>query len=272
MMVGILWSVAVGVVGLFAWLLGDLVRRGVHQLSFDFLVQPPTDAGRAGGISTILIGTLALLGVALRSALPIGLGTALLLSEVTRTDTAFGRLVRRSLDVLAGVPSIVFGLFGLAFFVQFLGWGWSILSGGMTLACMILSLFVRTIEESLRAVPQSMRQGAAALGLSEATELWHLTLPSATPGITACLVLSIGRALAETAALLFTTGAALRMPESVFDSVRALSHHIYLLAIEVPGGQDRGYAAAVVLVGLLLLINGNAVLLTRRFKKRLVYM
>ena len=120
---GALWSVALCVVGLFAWMLGDLILRGAHQLSFDFLFRPPVDAGRAGGISTILIGTLSLLGVALGSALPIGLGTALLLAEVTRSDTAFGRVVRRSLDVLAGVPSIVFGLFGLAFFRPVLGLG-----------------------------------------------------------------------------------------------------------------------------------------------------
>ena len=119
-------------------------------------------------------------------------------------------------------------------------------------------------------MPRTLRQGAAALGLSKFAELWHLTVPSAAPGITAGLVLSIGRALAETAALLFTAGAALRMPESVFDSARALSYHIYLLAIEVPGGQDRAYAAAIVLVGLLIAINGAAVLLTRRFKQRLV--
>ncbi len=267
---GALWSVALCIVGLFAWMLGDLMLRGMHELSFDFLLLPPEDAGRAGGISTILVGTLALLGVALGTALPIGLGSALLLAEGTRTDTPFGRFVRRSLDVLAGVPSIIFGLFGLAFFGQFLGWGWSILSGGMTLACMILPLFVRTSEQSFRAVPLTLRQGAAALGLSKWAQLWHLSLPCAAPGITAGLILSIGRALAETAALLFTAGAAMRMPESVFDSARALSYHIYLLAIEVPGGQDRAYASALVLVGLLLLINAGAVLLTRQFKHRLV--
>ena len=179
------------------------------------------------------------------------------------------RLVKLlSIHSLAGIPSIVFGLFGLAFFGQF--FGWSILSGGLTLACMILPVFIRSTEESLRAVPASLSQGAAALGLSPRAVLWHLTLPAATPGITAGVVLSIGRALAETAALLFTAGAAIRMPTSLFDSARSLSYHIYLLAIEVPGGQERAYASAVVLIGLLVLLNTIAVLLTRRLQQQLL--
>lgn len=263
------WTMALGVIGMFAWIIGDVFFRGAQHLSFDFLVQPPRHAGRSGGISTILVGTLYILGVALGTALPIGLGAATLLAEFGSTIETFTRWVRRSLELLAGVPSIVFGLFGLAFFGEYLGWGWSILSGGMTLACMILPLLIRSAEESLRAVPQSLRHGAAALGLSKRAELWHLTLPAAAPGITAGLVLSIGRALAETAALLFTAGSAIRMPESWFDSARSLSYHIYLLAIEVPGGQDRAYASAVILVVLLLLINGLAMVLMRRVQRRL---
>lgn len=265
---GGLWVVALGVIGAFAWILGDLLYHGASALSLDFVLQPPLQAGRTGGISTVLVGTLLIVGVATGSALPISIGTAILLAEASNADTSFGRLVRRSLDVLAGIPSIVFGLFGLAFFGQF--FGWSILSGGLTLACMILPVLIRSTEESLRAVPTSLRHGAAALGLSQRTVLWHLTLPAATPGIMAGLVLSVGRALAETAALLFTAGAAIRMPTSLFDSARSLSYHIYLLAIEVPGGQDRAYASAVVLVGMLLLLNGVVVLLARRFQHRLL--
>jgi len=265
---GGLWLVALGVIGVFAWILGDLLYHGATALSLDFVLRPPLQAGRAGGISTVIIGTFLIVGVALGSAVPISIGTAILLAEASNAETSFGRVVRRSLDVLAGVPSIVFGLFGLAFFGHF--FGWSILSGGLTLACMILPVLIRSTEESLRAVPASLRYGAAALGLSPRAVLWHLTLPAATPGITAGLVLSVGRALAETAALLFTAGAATRMPTSLLDSARSLSYHIYLLAIEVPGGQNRAYASAVVLVGMLLLLNGIAVLLTRRFQRRLM--
>jgi len=265
---GGLWLVAVGVMGVFVWILGDLLYHGAAALSLDFVLRPPLQAGRAGGISTVIIGTLLIVGVALGSAVPISLGTAILLAEASDAETSFGRVVRRSLDVLASIPSIVFGLFGLAFFGRF--FGWSILSGGLTLACMILPVLIRSTEESVRAVPASLRHGAAALGLSPQAVLWHLTLPAATPGILAGLVLSVGRALAETAALLFTAGAAIRMPTSLFDSARSLSYHIYLLAIEVPGGQQRAYASAVILVGLLVLLNGVAVLLARRFQQRLL--
>lgn len=264
---GGLWLVAVGVIGVFVWILGDLLYHGAAALSLDFVLQPPLQAGRAGGIATVIIGTLLIVGVALGSAVPISLGTAILLAEASNAEASFGRVVRRSLDVLAGVPSIVFGLFGLAFFGQF--FGWSILSGGLTLMCMILPTLIRSTEESVRAVPASFRHGAAALGLSPQAILWRLTLPAATPGILAGLVLSVGRALAETAALLFTAGAAIRMPTSLLDSARSLSYHIYLLAIEVPGGQERAYASAVVLVGILLLLNGVAALLARRFQRRL---
>jgi phosphate transport system permease protein len=263
-----LCGIALTVIGIFVWILGDLVYHGASVLSLDFLVQSPLQAGRAGGISTVLVGTSLIVGVAIGTALPIGLGTAILLAESSHATTSFGRVVRRSLDVLAGIPSIVFGLFGLAFFGPV--FGWSILSGGLTLACMILPVLIRSTEESLRAVPAPLRQGAAALGLSQPTILWHLTLPVAAPGITAGLVLSIGRALAETAALLFTAGAAVRMPTSLFDSSRSLSYHIYLLAIEVPGGQPRAYAVAVVLIGLLLVINGVAVVLMRNVQQRVL--
>lgn len=263
------WTIALGVIGIFLWIVGDVCFRGAAHLSFDFLVQPPQHAGRSGGISTIVVGTLYIVGVALSAALPIGLGAAILLAELNHPAAVFMRWVRRSLALLAGVPSIVFGLFGLAFFGEYLGWGWSILSGGLTLACMILPLLIRSAEESLRAVPQHLRHGAAALGLSKRAELWYLTLPAAAPGMAAGLVLSIGRALAETAALLFTAGSAIRMPESWFDSARSLSYHIYLLAIEVPGGQDRAYASAVILVMLLLLINGLAMVLMRQVQRGL---
>jgi phosphate transport system permease protein len=163
--------------------------------------------------------------------------------------------VRRSLDVLAGVPSIVFGLFGNAFFAITLGFGYSILSGGLTLACMVLPILIRTSEQAIRAVPAEYRYAAAALGMKRATILFRVVLPVATPALAAGVVLSIGRALAETAALIFTSGYVARSPESLFDSGRSLSVHIYDLAMNVPGGGSRAYATACVLVSLLLMIN-----------------
>jgi phosphate transport system permease protein len=251
----VVWTVAAGVTALFVAIIGDLLRHGGASMSWSFLVDAPRDAGRAGGIAPIVVSTLAILAVCLVASLPLGTATAILLAEFSRGIGWFGRGLRASLDVLSAVPSIVFGLFGNAFFSLFLGLDFSILSGGLTLACMVLPLLVRSTEAALRAVPDDYRTAAAALGLSHTATLSHVLLPSATPGIVVGLVLAIGRALAETAVLLFTSGYVDRMPRSLFDSGRALSVHIYDLAVNVPGGEAHAYATALVLALLLLAIN-----------------
>lgn len=251
----VVWLSAALLTAAFLWIVVDLARHGLPHLSWGFLVEAPRDAGRAGGIGPILASTMLILGICLAVALPIGAATAILLAEFARNGGLFGRVVRRSLDVLAGVPSIVFGLFGNAFFSIALGMGFSILSGGLTLACMVLPILIRSTEAGFRAVPDDYRRAAAALGLSHSATLWRILLPAAAPGLIVGLVLGIGRALAETAALLFTSGYVDRMPESLLDSGRSLSIHIYDLAMNVPGGDDRAFASAVVLIGLLLLIN-----------------
>jgi phosphate transport system permease protein len=252
----------------FLWLVGDLVRHGWGQISGSFLVEAPQKAGRAGGIGSILVSTLWILLVALAASVPLGLATAAFLAETRATEARTGRLVRRSLDVLAGVPSIVFGLFGNAFFCVYLGMGFSILSGGLTLALMILPILIRTSEEALAAVPQEYRLAAASLGLTRGRTLVAILLPAAAPGLVVGLVLGIGRALAETAALIFTSGYVDRMPESVYDSGRALSLHIYDLAMNVAGGEPNAYASALVLVVILLIVNSTASLLAERFARR----
>lgn len=252
------WAIFLFVTAVFCWILSDIVWHGVGQISWEFLLSAPRNAGREGGIAPILVSTCLILGVCLAVSLPIGVGTAILLAEFTTIDSIFGRLVRRSLDILAGVPSIVFGLFGNAFFAIKLGLGFSLLSGGLTLACMVLPILIRSTEEGFRAVPADYRLGAAALGLSRTTTLWKLLLPAATPGLVVGLVLGIGRALAETAALIFTSGYVDRMPESLLDSGRALSIHIFDLSMNVAGGDANAYASALVLLILLLLVNGMA--------------
>ncbi|MBE9153329.1 phosphate ABC transporter permease PstA [Cyanobium sp. LEGE 06113] len=259
-------AVAVAVSALFAWVLADLLHQGLPELSLGFLLEAPRDAGRAGGIAPVIVATLLILLVCLAASLPIGLGTAVLLAEVSRGRNRFARAVRASLDVLAGVPSIVFGLFGNAMFSLWLGLGFSILSGGLTLACMVLPVLIRSCEQGLRAVPHDYRQAAAALGLSWGSTLRLVILPSAAQGLAVGLVLGLGRALAETAALLFTSGYVDRMPSSLLDSGRALSVHIYDLAMNVPGGEARACATAVVLVALLLLCNGLTMLLATRWQ------
>ena len=254
----VVYCVAALVTAVFLWILSDIIWHGAGRLSWEFLTAAPENAGRRGGIGPIFVSTLLILGVCMAVSVPIGVGTAVLLAEFTSDESFFGRLVRRSLDVLAGVPSIVFGLFGNAFFCNRLGLGFSILSGGLTLACMVLPILIRSTEEGFRAVPAHYRLSAAALGFSRTTTLWQLLLPAAVPGLVVGLVLGIGRAIAETAALIFTSGYVDRMPESLLDSGRALSIHIFDLSMNVSGGDTNAYASALVLLVLLLLINGTA--------------
>jgi len=264
----LIWAAALLVSAAFVWLLGDLVWRGVDRLSFSFLFSEPLNAGREGGIAPILISTLLILSVALATAIPLGLGAAVWLAEYTRRGGIFGQTVRLSLDVLAGVPSIVFGLFGYAFFCSYLNMGFSILSGGLTLGCMILPIFIRTIEVGLSAVSDDWRRGAQALGMTRAAALRHILIPSAAPALGAGLLLGIGRATAETAALIFTSGYVDRTPESLLDSGRALAVHIYELSMNVTGGDQAAYASALVLIVLIIAMNAGALAFTDRWLSR----
>lgn len=261
----LVWTIALGVAASLGWILFDLLRHGLGVLSWDFFVSAPRDAGRAGGIGTILVSTLAILGVCLAISVPIGLGSAAYLAELTRRQGRLPRLIRRCIDLLAAVPSIVFGLFGMVFFSRVLGLGFSILAGGLTLACMVLPILIRATEAGFRSAPDELRFAAAALGLRRAATLRHLLLPAAVPGIVVGLVLGIGRALAETAALLFTSGYVTRMPSSLLDSGRALSVHIYDLAMNVPGGEPNAYGSALVLLLLLIIVNAVAAWATERW-------
>ncbi|MBD1925277.1 phosphate ABC transporter permease PstA [Trichocoleus sp. FACHB-90] len=267
----VIWAVVAVVTASLLWLLSDIIWHGIGQINWDFLTTEPRNAGRNGGIAPILVSTGLIVGVCMAVSIPLGVGTAILLAEFTSNDSILGRLVRLSLDVLAGVPSIVFGLFGNAFFCKTLGMGFSILSGGLTLACMVLPILIRSTQEGLRGVPDDYRRSAAALGLSRTATLWELLLPAAMPGLVVGLLLGLGRAIAETAALIFTSGYVDRMPESLWDSGRSLSVHIYDLAMNVSGGESNAYASALVLVSFLLLINAAISWLAERFRQSRIW-
>jgi len=267
----VMWLIAMMVTSVFVWLLGDIIWHGIGNISWGFLTEAPQNAGREGGIGPIIVSTVLILFVCIAVVLPLGVGTAVLLAEFTSSDNLFGRMVRRSLDVLAGVPSIVFGLFGNSFFCVYLGMGFSILSGGLTLACMTLPILIRSTEEGFRSVPDEYRTGAAALGLSRTTALIHLLLPAAAPGLLVGMVLGMGRSIAETAALIFTSGYVDRMPQSLHDSGRSLSIHIFDLSMNVPGGDANAYASALVLIVILLIVNSVASWISDRWlHKRII--
>lgn len=251
----LIWLVASLVIGALFWLLSDILQHGLGQLNWQFLTTTPRNAGREGGIAPILISTALIILVCLGVSFPLGVGTAILLAEFSSQSSVFSRLVRLSLDVLAGVPSIAFGLFGNAFFSKTLGLGFSILSGGLTLACMVLPILIRSTQEGLRSAPEDYRRSGAALGLSRTAILWKLLLPAAMPALVVGILLGLGRAIAETAALIFTSGYVDRMPSSLLDSGRALSVHIFDLAMNISGGESHAYASALTLVIILVMIN-----------------
>ena len=258
------WACALAVCSAACLLLHSVVTAGLTQVNWAFLTEEPTDSGRTGGIAPIILSTILIIGVCLLATIPLGVGTAIFLADNHSGKSKLAAWIRTALDVLGGVPSIVFGLFGNAFFCLVLGMGYSILSGGLTLACMVLPIFVRVAELAIRNVAADHSRAAMALALSKWTTTFQVILPRALPGLLAAMTLGLARALAETAALIFTSGYVTRYPESLHDSGRSLSVHIYDLALNVTGGNERAFATASVLVILLLLINAVAHFATRK--------
>ncbi len=236
-------------------ILGDIILNSLESFNLTFLYQVPMSAGRRGGIYPIIISTLLITGISTLVTVPIGTLCAIYLSRHYPSTLVFKKFIKRMIQVLSGVPSIVFGLFGNAIFCTFFGLGFSILSGALTLSCMCLPLFITSVEEGVSSIPDEVIHTTHSLGFSLYTTFKSIVLPLAIPSILSGLVLSVGRALAETAALIFTSGYVDRFPESLLDSGRALSVHIYDLAMNVPGGDQNAYKSSMVLIGLILIIN-----------------
>ena len=250
-------------VAVLVFIIFFVLAKGLPGVTWEFLSSAPKDMGKAGGILPTLAGTVLLPLFAIAIALPLGVGTAVYLTEYTR-ETRFTRMVRFGTDCLAGIPSIIFGLFGFIFFVVMLKLGWCLLSGALTLAIMILPTIIRTSEEAIRAVPNAYREVSFSLGATRWKTVLNVVLPNALPGIVTGVMLGIGRSIGETAAVIFTAGSSLRMPLSAFDSVRTMSVHFYILARE---GISTGnaYATAAVLIITVLLVNLAAYGMMHRF-------
>ena len=240
--------------------------KGLPVVTWGFLFSNPEDMGRSGGIFPTLVGTVALPLLAIVFALPLGVGTAIYLTEYT-IEGRMTRIIRFGADCLAGIPSIIFGLFGFIFFVTILGMGWSLMSGGLTLALMILPTIIRTTEEAIKAVPYAFREVSFSLGATRWRTVWRVVLPNALPGIVTGVMLGIGRCIGETAAVIFTAGSALRLPSSVFDSARTMSVHFYILAREGISSEN-AYGTAAVLILSVLAVNGVSYWIMYRFLRR----
>jgi len=250
--------------------IGIIIARGVVAINWQFLSTMPYGGMKKGGILPAIIGTLLLtLGTAL-VAVPIGVGGAVYLSEYAR-DTRLTRAIRLAIVNLAGIPSIVYGLFGLGMFVLFLGFGTSILAGSLTLAIMTLPVIISTAEEALRAVPQEFRTVSASLGGTRWQGIRTIVLPQALPGIITGIILGLLRAAGETAPILFTVAAFYlpRLPRSPLDQTMALPYHLYVISTQVPGMPlSVQYGTALVLLGLVLSLNIVASLIRRYFRSK----
>jgi len=262
----VFWLSALVIVGILAGIIGYVIIKGISSVSLDFILQPPSKAGKAGGISTTIVSTLYLTLVSLIIAVPIGVGSAIYLEEYARSKSRFARLVNLTSETLAGIPSIIYGLFGFVFFVIFLGMGWSILSGSMTLAIMVLPTITRTSQEAILTVSHEYRENSLALGASKWQTVWKVVLPSALPGVVTGIILAVGRAVGETAALILTAGSSLGMPLSLADPARTMSVHLYVLAMEGIS-MDRAFGTAFLIIVLIIIINYMANLSLNKMTK-----
>jgi len=258
------------VLAILVIILQDIVINGIPALSWEFLTTSPLDSGRAGGIYPAIIGTLYLVVGAITIALPLGVGAAIYLVEYTR-EGRVTQLIRTGVDLLNGTPSIVFGLFGFAFIVLYLNAGVSMLAGQVTLALMVLPTVIRTTEEALKSIPQSLREGSLALGATKWQTISRVVLPPALPGILTGAILSIGRAAGETAPIMFTAVifSSRFLPDSVFDPVMALPYHLFVLATNVPGASANKYGTALVLLMLVVGFYAIAIAARTHFQKKM---
>lgn len=248
------------------FIIGFVFRHGLGQLSLEFLTDKTREMGKEGGIFPSIIGTLFVTIVAIIIATPLGVGSAVYLVEYTRGGV-IRRIISFGADCLAGVPSIIFGLFGFIFFVIQLNLGWSILSGGLTLAVMMLPTIIRTTEEAIKAVPHTYREISYSLGGGKLDTILKVVLPTSLPGILTGIILGIGRAVGETAAVIFTAGSSLGIPTSLFSSTRTLAVHFYILAREGIS-MPKAYGTATVLIIIILIVNFVAYRLMHRFIAR----
>jgi phosphate transport system permease protein len=258
-----MWLLAGLTLGTLAFIIAFILWHGLPHVTWTFLTESPKAMGREGGVLPMIVGTAWVTGLAVFIAAPIGVATAIYLTEYTR-EGRLTALIRFGADCLAGIPSIIFGLFGFVFFVITLGMGLSIISGALTLALMVLPTIIRTSEEAIRAVPASYRDVSFGLGSTRWQMVTQVVLRSAMPGIGTGIVLSIGRSISETAAVMLTAGSALGMPHTAFDSSRTLALHFYVLSREGLS-MTNAYATASILILAILLINLAAYWLMRRF-------
>lgn len=262
----------IAVVGILFWILGFIIYNGIGVINWEFLTSAPTEGMTSGGIFPAIVGTMYLIIGSMIFAFPLGVMSAIYTNEYAGNSWIV-KFIRVMTNNLGSIPSIVFGLFGMALFVNTLGFGDSIIAGSLTLGLLVLPLIIRTTEEALKAVPDSYRTGSLALGATKLQTIRRVVLPAALPNITTGLILSIGRVSGETAPILFTVAAYFlpKLPESMYDQVMALPYHLYVIATsgtDIEASRPIAYGTALVLIAIVLFMNILATILRRYFGKK----
>jgi phosphate transport system permease protein len=253
-----------GVIAVLAYILFYIFKSQAGFLNVPFIT------GAETGILPMMVTTLYVVLVSIAAALPLGIAGAIFLNEYAG-NSGLIRILRLAIETLAGIPSIIYGLFGLLMFCRLLGFGQSIIAGAFTLSIMILPVIIRATEESLKSIPDSFREGSLALGATKFQTIIHVVLPQALPGIVTAVILAIGRVVGESAPVLLTVGLTRNLPRSIFESGRTLTIHLYYLTSEAARPEDFGiaFAAAAVLVILVVIINTATKIITYNFRKKL---
>lgn len=260
------------VIAILLLILGFIMARGIGVISLDFLLGYPEEGMTKGGIFPAIVGTLCLVVGSMLFAIPVGLMSGIYISEYAGNNWLV-KFIRIMTNTLSGVPSIVFGLFGMTLFVNTLEFGDSILAGSLTLGLLVLPVIIRTTEEAMRAIPDSFRQGSLSLGASRLQTIHRVTLPMALPNVITGVILSVGRVSGETAPILFTAAAYFlpRLPHSVYDQVMALPYHLYVVSTSgtnIEASSSIAYGTALVLIFIVLFINIIANILRSYFGKK----
>jgi phosphate transport system permease protein len=260
------------VVGILCWILGFIIYNGIGVINWKFLTSAPEEGMTAGGIFPAIVGTVCLIGGSIVFAFPLGMMAGIYINEYAGNGWIV-KFIRIMTNNLGSIPSIVFGLFGMALFVNTFGFGDSILAGSLTLGLLILPLIIRTTEEALKAIPDPYRTGSLALGASKLQTIWRVVLPMAFPNIITGLILSIGRVSGETAPILFTVAAYFlpKLPSGIFDQVMALPYHLFVIATSgtnIEASRPIAYGTALVLICIVLFVNLLAAALRKYFAKK----
>ena len=258
------------VIGILVWIQGFIIYNGIGVISWEFLTQPPTEGMTAGGIFPAIVGTLCLVTGSMIFAFPLGAMAGIYMNEYT-SNGWFVKIIRVVTNNMSGIPSIVFGLFGMTLFVNTLGFGDSILAGSLTLGLLVLPIVIRTTEEALKSVPDAFRSGSLALGATKLQTIQRVILPTAYPNIITGLILSIGRVSGETAPILFTVAAYFlpKLPTSIFDQVMALPYHLYVIATsgtDIEASRPIAFGTALVLIVIVLIMNTLAAVIRKGLK------